>query len=220
MAIATIHECRGHRGTRQLTSSDSWSSHPLGGFFCFRPKRENTLSDIDTTGELEKKLADAEARIAELTKELTEANESTEKWKGHAKTWEDRSKENFEKAKRLDEIEEQSKTDLEKAQARAEAAEKAVADRDAADKQREEERAAKEALDKDREAIWEAKGLKDRGLSASILRGNSREDLEAHAAELIEAIPLGSASGSGGAGDDITEGELTADDIVAQVSSR
>lgn len=178
------------------------------------------MSDIDTTGELEKKLADAEARIAELTKELTEANESTEKWKGHAKTWEDRSKENYEKAKRLDEIEEQSKTDLEKAQARAEAAEKEVAERDAADKQREEERAAKEALDKDRESIWETKGLKERGLSASILRGNSREDLEAHAAELIEAIPLGSASGSGGAGDDITEGELTADDIVAQVSSR
>lgn len=161
------------------------------------------------------------ARIASLEEQLETALKSVETWKGHAKTWEERSKENFEKAKKFDEIEEANKTELEKANARAEAAEKAVADRDAADKKRDEEAAAKAALEKSRAEIWgRENGLKDRGLPESVLRGATAEELEAHAKELLESLPVGSQSGSGGGGSDVTDGELTADDIVAQVTAR
>lgn len=178
------------------------------------------MSDADEKSEFETKLAEALARVEALEKDLAAEKESSAKWKDHAKTWEDRSKENFEKAKRLDEIEEQNKTELEKAVARAEAAEKAVAEREAAEQQREAESAAKAELEKARDEVFKGKKLDERGLKVSILRGSTREELEQHAAELAEALPFGSGSGSGGDGDDFDKGEMTPDDIVATVTAR
>jgi len=125
-----------------------------------------------------------------------------EKWKSLARKNEARAKENADKAKRFDEMEEASKSDLEKANARAEAAEKALADRD-----------AKEALVSDRDAV-----AKEFGLDAALLRGSSREDLEEHAKTLQPFFTKDKAPSSEGAGDAggkvHDKDEMSADDIV------
>ena len=101
------------------------------------------------------------------------------------------------KASRLDEIEEAQKSELEKALARAEAAETDIAKRDAA-------AAAKELAEK----VAAAKGV-----SASVLRGSTQEELEAHADSILALLPekpKAATPGSGGnRGDDIdSEDEL------------
>lgn len=89
-------------------------------------------------------------------------------WKAEARKWESRAKENSTAAQRLAEIEEANKTEAQKAVERAEKAEKALAEREAA-----------EELAKAREDVAKAAGV-----PASILRGASKDELEAHAAEL------------------------------------
>lgn len=49
----------------------------------------------------------------------TDWKSKAEEWKRYARTWETRAKENQDKAKRLDELDDQSKTELEKATERA-----------------------------------------------------------------------------------------------------
>lgn len=126
---------------------------------------------------------------------------------------EERAKANAEKAKRLDELEEQSKTEVQKlqdalaaAEKRATEAEQKVADRD-----------AKDALTKERDEVAKAKGL-----SSSLLRGSSREEYEQHADELIAAgikpVTAPSADGQGDAGNPVGAGEeKSADEILAEV---
>ena len=128
-----------------------------------------------------------------------------DKWKALARKNEARAKENADKAKRLDELEEANKSELEKLLARAEAAEAKIAEREKAD-------AARKLADE----VAKAKGV-----SASVLRGSTREELEAHADEILALIPekpKAATDGSGGdRGDDIEEAEADAKEIAANV---
>lgn len=90
-------------------------------------------------------------------------------WKKEAKKWEERSKENFEKAKKYDELMEAERTELEKAQARAEKAEAELA-------------AAKAAADR---AALVSKVAEKAGVPASLLHGDTEEELEEEAKALV-----------------------------------
>jgi lysyl-tRNA synthetase class I len=85
----------------------------------------------DTTGteveETTDATTDAETAAEEQTQEIDYKAEF-EKWKAQARANEARAKANADKAKRFDEIEEASKTELQKAAERAEAAEKRAAE--------------------------------------------------------------------------------------------
>jgi multidrug efflux pump subunit AcrA (membrane-fusion protein) len=125
-----------------------------------------------------------------------------------------------EKAKKYDELEAANRSELEKAQARAEAAEKSLKERQAADEKAKADAEAQEALDKERTAVAKVKGI-----SATLLRGSSKEDFEKHADELIEAgikaTPAPSNDGQGDQGEPITGGkELTAAEVVAAATAR
>lgn len=150
---------------------------------------------------------------ATLEEQLAAALADAEKWKGLSRKNEERAASNADKAKKFDEHEEANRTELEKVQARAEAAEKAVAERD-----------AKEAAIKLREEIATEKKFADRNIKATALRGTTREELEAHADELLELIPApaaaASADGQGAAGGDIGKGEQSVEDIVAAATAR
>lgn len=104
---------------------------------------------------------------------------------------EQRAKDNADKAKRFDEIEEANKTEQQKLIERAERAEKVIAERD-----------AKEAT-----AQLIADVAKEKGVPANALRGATREDLESHADELLALIPVPpvapSADGQGAVGEPI-----------------
>jgi hypothetical protein len=125
-----------------------------------------------------------------------------EKWKALARKNEARAKENADKAKRFDEMEDANKSELEKANARAEAAEKALADRD-----------AKDSAAKDRDEV-----AKEYGLDASLLRGTNRDELEDHAKTLQPFFKKDNAPGSEGAGNSggsvHNKEELSADAVV------
>ena len=131
-----------------------------------------------------------------------------EKWKALARKNEARAKENADKAKRFDELEEANKSDLEKEKARADAAEKALAERD-----------AKDAVNKDRDEV-----AKEFGIDAALLRGGSREELEDHAKALQPLFKKDNAPDSQGAGNSggsvHNKEELSADDVVAAAVKR
>ncbi|MDI2032990.1 hypothetical protein [Paenarthrobacter nitroguajacolicus] len=139
--------------------------------------------------------------VAELLAEV-------DKWKSLARKNEDRAKENADKAKRFDALEEANKSDLDKEKARADAAEKALADRDTQD-----------AVTKDRDDV-----AKEFGIDAALLRGASREELEDHAKALQPLFKKDNAPGSVGAGDAGSsvhdKEELSADDVVAAAVKR
>lgn len=123
------------------------------------------------------------------------------------------------KAAKFDEHQSANQSETEKAKARADEAERKLAERDAADKKREDEATAAKAQ---QELVAEI--AKAKGVDGKLLRGATREDLEAHAADLLAVIPApknGSDSGSGGQqGDDIKGGELTAEQIVEAATAR
>jgi alanyl-tRNA synthetase len=145
-------------------------------------------------------------------KVLREALAEVDKWKALSRKNEEQAKSNAEKAKKFDEHEEANKSEIEKITARAEAAEKAIAERE-----------TKEAAAKLREEIATEKGFADRKIKASALRGSTREELEAHADELLELVPAPpaapSADGQGDVGAPIKDGEMSADDIVAAATT-
>lgn len=153
------------------------------------------------------------AEGATLEEQLTAALAEAEKWKGLSRKNEERATSNAEKAKKFDEHEEANRTELEKLTARAEAAEKVIAERE-----------AKESAVKLREEIATEKGFADRKINAAALRGSTREELEAHADELLALVPAPpaapSAEGQGAAGTVIGTGDLSADDIVAAATAR
>lgn len=147
-------------------------------------------------------------------------------WKKYAQTWEKRAKANAKashgvtadelealraKAQKADELEDAARTDLEKAQARADAAEAKIAERDKAD-------AARELANEVAKAKSEGRSTP---ISASILRGSTREELEAHADEILALLPdkpKAATAGTGGdRGDDIEGEEADAKDIAANV---
>lgn len=108
------------------------------------------------------------------------------------------------KASRLDEIEEAQKTELQKAQERAEAAETALAKRDAED-----------ALAALVDEVADAKKV-----PAVVLRGSTREELEAHADTYLASLPVipnaPSADGLGAVGGTVTGSD---DDLDAAIAA-
>lgn len=148
-----------------------------------------------------------------IEEQLTAALADVEKWKALSRKNEARAEENADKAKRFDELEEANKSELEKVTARAEAAEKILAEQKAKD-----EAAAL------RSEIAKAKGFEDRNVPATALRGSTREELEAHADEILALLPeppvAPSADGQGNDGQPIGGGDMSADDIVAAATSR
>lgn len=149
-------------------------------------------------------MSDTETGTEAQEEQATDATE-VEKWKALARKNEARAKENADKAKRLDELEEAQKSETEKLVARAEAAEAKLAERDKADTARS---LAEEVA-------------KVKGLSASVLRGSSKEELEAHADSILALMPekpKAASPGSGGdRGEDIDAEEADAKEIAANV---
>ena len=127
------------------------------------------------------------------TSEAPDLTSEVDKWKALSRKNEQRAKENEAAAKKLAEIEDANKTETERLIARAEAAEKALAAREAAE--------ATAQLVKD---VANEKGFADRGISVDALRGGTREELEAHADQLLALIPVKpkapSADGQGNTG--------------------
>lgn len=139
--------------------------------------------------------------------DLDKARAEAEKWKALSRKNEEQAKANAEKAKKFDELEEANKSEQEKLLARAEAAEKRIAEREA----------------KDAAAATAAEVAKAKGVPASALRGSTREELEAHADELLELMPKKPAAPSAdgqGDGEQIGDGDMSADDIVNAATAR
>jgi len=123
------------------------------------PETDSTASDAETTA----------------TGDESATDEATVDWKAKAREWEAKSKANHKriqelepKASQFDALEAASKTDLERAQAQAEALQRELASTQ-------------------RQALVASVAL-DRGLPANLarrLQGESREDLEADADELL-----------------------------------
>lgn len=155
----------------------------------------------DTETEAETQVEEPTERTVEQSAEQSEVD----KWKALARKNEARAKENADKAKRLDELEEANKSELEKLLARAEAAEAKIAERDQAD-------AARDLADE----VAKEKGVAD----ASLLIGyGSREAMEAAADKILALLPekpKAATAGSGGnRGDDI---DAPAHDIDEQIA--
>ena len=144
---------------------------------------------------------------------LTAALADVDKWKELSRKNETRATENAGKAKQFDAQEEASKTEIQKLTDRTEKAEKALADRDAKDQ------AVALAAE-----VAKAKSSEGRVIPASALRGSTREELEAHADEILALMPeppkAPSADGQGRNGEVIGEGEMSAEDIVAAATAR
>lgn len=183
---------------------------------------DTAMSD-DTKAAEEKALADkaaeenaladkaaADKAAEEGAPEGTDLAADVAKWKAMARKHEAQSKANADKAKQLDDLEEANKTELEKEKARGDRAEKALADI----------AAAKEAS-KLRDEI-----AKEKGVAASVLRGSTREELEAHADELASAFKIEKpkappADGQGNAGTGVHgDGDMSAEDVVTAALKR
>lgn len=139
-------------------------------------------------------------------------------WKAYARLWESRAKAKpkvsddeiatlRDKAQKFDAAEQANMTELEQYKTRAEAAEQWKAQRESQDS------AAKLAADV----------AKEKGVPVSALRGSTKEELEAHADELLTHLPKKPAAPSE---DDDTErqrieaGDMSADDIVKAATGR
>lgn len=102
----------------------------------------------------------------------------TTDWKSEARKWEARAKANTDAAKRLEEIENQSKSELQKAAERAEAAERRVQEFETAQQVKQ----------------WKDEVAEATGVPAAALSGSTLEDITAHAevlAPLIKAAQKG-----------------------------
>lgn len=89
-------------------------------------------------------------------------------WKAEARKWEARAKQNSDAAQKLADIEEASKTEAQKLADKAASAEARV-----------------KALEQEKQVrSWAAEVAKDAGVPVEVLRGDTREALEAHAAQL------------------------------------
>lgn len=108
------------------------------------------------------------AAISEPPEQAQAAQADATDWKAEARKWEARAKENKAKADAYDEAQEAAKSDLQKALERAEKAEGAL-------KQIEDERKLAEL----RREVAE-----QHGVSADLLRGSTRDELEAHAEQI------------------------------------
>ena len=157
-----------------------------------------------------------EPTIEQLKEKLAAAEKDAEKWKALSRKNEERATENADKASKYDTLlneQQSSKSETEKLAERLEKAEKTLAERD-----------AKEATTRLLADVAKEKGLDARKISTDLLRGNTREELEAHADALLAAFPETpagpSADGQGNNGKPISEGEMSADDIINAVAGK
>ncbi|MGO2110724.1 MAG: hypothetical protein ACTH31_03845 [Pseudoclavibacter sp.] len=155
----------------------------------------------------------------ELEAERPAEDAEESQWKAFARKWEQRAKakpsddelaELKKRAERADELETAGQTDIERLTQRAEAAER---ERDGLRTQLN-ERDASDERSKLVSEIAEAKGIPD----ASLLVGDTREDIEAYAdklAALLPEKPKVATDGSGGdRGEDIEGGDASAKEIA------
>jgi membrane protein involved in colicin uptake len=167
-----------------------------------------------TPEELAADLAEAIKRAETAETALAAAQNDADKWKALSQKNEKRAAENAEKAKKFDDID---KTEVERERARAEAAETALKEREEADAKAKADADAAEAAKKVRDEVATAKRI-----APTLLRGSTKEELEAHADELIAAglKPASgpSSDGQGENGEQVsTDGEPSVDDIVEGV---
>lgn len=164
------------------------------------PETKTDETTTDTT-------AASETDAATTQTDTTDWKAEAEKWKALSRKNEDQAKANAEKAKQLDELEEANKTELEKWKSRAETAEAKNTEFETA---------------KERATV-RAEVAKAKGIPESALRGSTKEELEAHADELIglgiKPATAPTTDGQGDTGEQVsTDGEKSADEIVAEVT--
>lgn len=166
-----------------------------------------------TAEEIAAEEAEKAAQQQTIEEQLAAALADVDKWKALSRKNEARADENAEKAKSFDALEEANRSDMEKVTARAEAAEKIIADNK-----------AKDDAASLRAEIAKEKKFEERKIPATALRGTTREELEAHADEILALLPAPaaapSADGQGKNGTAIGEGEMSADDVVAAATKR
>ena len=105
-------------------------------------------------------------------------------WVAEARKWEQRAKDNKDAADRLAQLEEASKSDVQKALDRAVKAEKERDDLKAA------EQARKDQADHDEQVKkWAEAAAKKTGVPANALKGNTEEEIKAHAELLASLMP-------------------------------
>lgn len=169
---------------------------------------------MKTVEELTAELADANKRAETAETALKSAQADADKWKSLSRKNEERATENAEKAKKFDDLD---KTEVERERARAEKAETALKEREEADAKAKADKDAAEAATKVRDEVATAKKI-----APALLRGSTKEELEAHADELIAAgikpATAPSADGQGATGDPVSDGkEKTAEEILAEL---
>ena len=112
------------------------------------------------------------------------ADEPQIDWKAEARKWEARAKENSKAAKDYEKLKESQMTELERAQKRADDAEA---------------EAKKLKAERDRKA-WAEEIAKETGVPAEVLRGETREEMEAHAGAIKPLLPNGNRTHVGSEG--------------------
>lgn len=157
----------------------------------------------------------------ELESERPAEDAEESQWKAFARKWEQRAKakpsdeeleELRQRAARADELEAAGQTDIERLTVRAEAAER----------ERDELRAEMTKRDEaaERERVL-AEVAESKGVPVTALRGVTREELEAHADEILALLPekpKAALDGSGGdRGDDIEADDASAEQIAANI---
>ncbi len=148
-------------------------------------------------------VTDPENKVETETKtQETDLSAEVEKWKAHSRKNEERAKENAEKAKKFDELEEASKTEQQK--------------RDEHIANLEKENAALKSQ------TLRAQVASEKGVPAGLLSGSTQEELEESADALLayrgEATPK--ADGQGEQGGTVSKGGLSASEIVQRATRR
>lgn len=105
-------------------------------------------------------------------------------WKAEARKWEQRAKDNKDAADKLTQLEEASKSELQKALDRTAKAEKERDDLKAADQARQERETHAEQVKK-----WAEAAAKKTGVPAEALKGDTEEEIKAHADLLASLMP-------------------------------
>lgn len=129
----------------------------------------------ETTPEATPDTAAAETVATETEPEPTQPKptETVDFWKGKAREQEKRAKENATKAAEFDRLTEAAKSDLQRATERAEAAERRAAE-----------------LESERDVTdWKARAAEKFGVPASVLRGSTADEINAHAESLKALLP-------------------------------
>lgn len=132
------------------------------------------MTEQEATAETEAETATPETEAEATDKpDQPKPTETVDFWKSKAREQEKRAKENADKAKKFDEVTEAQKTESQKILERAEAAEHRADALEAAQQR----------------ADWIAQVSKKTGVPGDVLRGETLDDIEAHAASVKALLP-------------------------------